>query len=65
MTNKLTAIQKICDLTYSADPENDGGYVAEVGSILLARSFTKQLEAAGFEGSWSQDDDGKCFVWMS
>jgi hypothetical protein len=61
----LAEIRAIADLEYSPDPETDGGYVAEVGSGLLARSYEKQLTAAGFEASSSRDDAWRWYVWVA
>lgn len=61
---KLAAIRSVMDLSYESDPETDGGYVAEVGSGLLAKNAAEQLQAAGYETSISRDDDGRYYVWV-
>lgn len=62
--DRLAEIRKIADLSYASDPETDGGYVAEVGSGLLAKSYAEQLSAAGYETSTSRDDEGRWYVWV-
>ena len=62
---KLTAIRAIADLSYEDDPDTDGGYVAEVGSKLLADSQSSHLQSAGYDVSTSRDEDGRWYVWVS
>lgn len=63
----INALRKIADLDYEVDNDNTDGYVAEVGSVALAKSYCDQLEAAGYDTSWSTDDrrdDQHAFVWV-
>ena len=63
-SSKLTSIRAIADLSYEPDPDTDGGYVAEVGSSLLARHYAASLTEAGYDVSTSRDERGIWYVWV-
>lgn len=52
------------DLGWEDDPENAPGVVAEVGSTLLALSYSEKISAAGYATSTSRDEDGRDYIWV-
>ena len=66
--NTLKELSRIVDAAWEEDLDTDGGYVAEVDSILLAKSYCKQLSDAGYDTSWSTDDRldrQHAYVWAA
>lgn len=63
---KLEKIISVISLAFERDTETQNGYVAEVPGLdrQTALNAVATFERAGFEASWSQDDEGRYFVWV-